>query len=395
MFLVARHTRLAGAGLLSMALFATACTSSTPAAPTAAPAAGGAEVSVALLVPTSSGNSTFASQMENSARLAVKDYNASAGGCRISLKVYDTKGVADETTTVTQRALTVDGAKVVVGAYSGAEALAVKQLTEREKVVYMSSSTISPAVTENAKYTFRVAATQDDYPTAMAQLVKKIGASKPAMIHDDGPIGATAWQPTVDALKAAGLTVSGTAVSFPLNSPDLSAPIQQLSGQHPDAVIHLGSSGADAGLLAKTLLEQGLKTPLIGYSSVVSPDSIKIAGAAADSLGLYAFYNRSTSKPEYQKFAEKYIAEYGGDGNVGENANQTYDALNVLGAALNANKCATDGDSLAGALRALPPQDVSSGGPADKLSFAKSQNGFSASGLVPYKYAAGKLEEVK
>ena len=53
------------------------------------------------------------------------------------------------------------------------------------------------------------------------------------------------------------------------------------------------------------------------------------------------------------------MAAYGGDGNVGKNANQTYDAVSVLGAALTANKCATNGDSLAGALRALPPQSVS------------------------------------
>src|SRR6266851_1655979 len=108
MVMVVRHTRLAGAGLLSMMLLASACTSATPASPTAAPAAGGSAVAVALLVPITSGNSTFADQMQKSAMLAVKDYNAAGGDCRMNLKVYDTKGVADETTTVTQRALTVD-----------------------------------------------------------------------------------------------------------------------------------------------------------------------------------------------------------------------------------------------------------------------------------------------
>jgi ABC-type branched-subunit amino acid transport system substrate-binding protein len=117
-----RHSMQVAAVGVALAMTAAACGSSTSSSTaaggtSAAPGSGKRpSVSVAFLAPLTSGNSTFAVQMQNAAKLAVSGYNSSSGGkCTISLTSFDDQGSAETTTQVVNRAVTTGGINVAYG----------------------------------------------------------------------------------------------------------------------------------------------------------------------------------------------------------------------------------------------------------------------------------------
>jgi len=391
----ARYRKLTVALSAASILVLAACSSGDT---TQNPGSGGASnggankkgVKVAFVAPLTSGNSTFANQMKNAAQLAAKQYNESSSAkCTVTISAYDDKGTAEDATKVVLRAISADGAQAVIGAYAGVEALAIKELAERQRVVFISSSSISPGITQDTTYPFRTSVTLLAYPATYAALIKKLGLKAPAIIADDGPTGTPLVKPVSAALSAVGISQAGPAITFPANSTDLTATVQQAKAQNPDSVIVLGSVGADQGLLLKTAYEQGLKIPFAGNSAISSPNAQTVGGDAYKSMDIYSFFNQDPSKPEYRNFLSKYSSAYGQDKRLTEAAPQTYDAVMILGAALDQTGCDAGGSELARAIHALPPQSAAAGPVNAKLSFDGSQDGFKDAQLVPFKLVNG------
>ncbi|MER7282730.1 ABC transporter substrate-binding protein [Dactylosporangium sp. NPDC000244] len=355
---------------------------------------------IGFAAPLTSGNAAVADQMVNTAKLAVKTINANggAGGRQLTLKVYDDKLTADESAKVAQRAITVDKAEVMMGGYTSIEGLAIRKLVEPRKIVFINSSTISPALMDGAKYTFRTTVDQSDYPVQMIDLLKSLGYKHPVVTADNGPTGSTLWQPIVDQAKRAGLD-PGETVHYTLGATDLTSAVSQLKSEHPDAVVHIGSAAADAGLMLKTMAEAGVTVPVVGFGSLIAPDALKIGGDAYTRLpAIYTLANQQPSKPEYQSFIKAYAAEYGGSADdlalgLAEQAGATWDAFTVLKKGLDASKGSTDGDELAKAIDGITPFTGAAGKAGALINFADGRDGFSKS-LVAFQFVNGKPKEL-
>jgi branched-chain amino acid transport system substrate-binding protein len=354
---------------------------------------------IGYAAPITSGNSAVAEQMVNTAKLAVKTINAEggAGGRQLALKVYDDELTADESAKITQRAITVDKAEIMMGGYTSIEGLAIRQVAEPRKVVFINASTISPALMDGAKYTFRVAHDQSDYPVQMIELLKQLGYKNPVVTADDGPTGATLYPQIEEAATAAGMT-PGETVKYTLGATDLTSAVQQLKSENPDAVVHIGSSAADAGLMLKTMAEAGVMVPVVGFGSLIAPDALKIGGDAYTKLpAIYTLSNQQPSKPEYQEFIQAYADEYGGDpaelalGLAEQNA-ATWDSFQLLKLALDATDGDTDGDALATALDDLDPYTGAAGKEGSQIDFDAERDGFSKA-LVSFQFVDGKPQE--
>jgi ABC-type branched-subunit amino acid transport system substrate-binding protein len=228
----------------------------------------------------------------------------------------------------------------------------------------------------------------------MMDLLKKLGFTKPVVLADDGPTGATLFGPIEEAASAAGLQPAGT-VKYALNSTDLSGPIGQIKQSGADSVIAIGSSAADAGLALKTMVEQGVQVPVLGFSSLIAPDALKIGGDAYTKLpAIYTFANMQPSKPQYQEFAKKYATEYnnGQDVTLVEQAGATYDAFMIMDKVLDQTGGKTDGVGLVSALDGMAPLEGVSGRAGCEMSFTEGHSAFKLC-LVPFKFENGKPVE--
>ncbi|MCL2732164.1 MAG: ABC transporter substrate-binding protein [Actinomycetia bacterium] len=361
---------------------------------------GGKSLVIGFAAPLTSGNAAVAEQMVNTAKLAVKTINADggAGGRQLTLKVYDDKLTADESAKVAQRAITVDKAGVMMGGYTSIEGLAVRQIVEPRKIVFINSSTISPSLMDGAKYTFRTTVDQSDYPVQMIDLLKSLGYKHPVVTADDGPTGSTLWRPIVDQAKQAGMN-AGATVHYTLGATDLTSAVSQLKSEHPDAVVHIGSAAADAGLMLKTMAEAGVTVPVVGFGSLIAPDALKIGGDAYTKLpAVYTLANQQPSKPQYQDFIKAYAKEYGGSVDtlalgLAEQAAATWDAFTVLKKGLDATAGGTDGDKLAQAIDKITPFAGAAGKEGSLINFGDGRDGFSKS-LVAFQFVGGKPKEL-
>lgn len=353
------------------------------------------QVVIAFFAPLTGPVAGTAKEMVNAAKLAVSQVNAEGGvaGSTVALKTYDTRGTADETTRVAKRALTVDGAEVFLGGYSSTEGLALRGVAERNEVVYINPSAGSPAITEDAKYSYTLASAATDYASVDARIVKNLGLTRPAILHDDGPYGKNITPVMKEALKEAGINLDGRTVGYQVGSKSMSTPINELKSGSPDVVLFAGASPADAGLVVKTMAEVGVKAPLIGLSVVSLPDAIRVGRDGYDQIDVYSTVNKDVSKSQYNDYVDAYVNEFGGDQDtavtLSDASAQSYDAAKLIFQAMTATEGDTNADNLATALEELPPYTGASGKAGVKITFADSHQGYPEPPLLAYKVVDG------
>ncbi|HEY0903020.1 MAG TPA: ABC transporter substrate-binding protein [Marmoricola sp.] len=357
---------------------------------------GGDSLTVALVIPLTGASAKTAEQMQNAAELAVEEINADGGvdGKDIELKIYDDKLTPEDATKEAQRAITRDGVVAVVGAQSSGEALAIREVVERSKVPFITSSATAESVTADASFTYRIAPLLTDYANGVVDIGMALGLKKPAVLHDSGAAGLLLKDLFEAHAKEVGMTFAGSPIEYPINGTDMAAQVSAAAGQNPDGVLIGGSTGSDHGLVAKTMLEQGVDVPLVGFSPILVSDAIKIAGAAYTDLpGVYSLQNLDQTKETTQEFFTAYEDEFG-EADLTEHPAQTYDAMMILAAALEETK-GEGGQALADALDSMDPYEGASGKEGAMIQFTPDRHdGFQGDYLVTYKMNGATAEQV-
>ena len=357
---------------------------------------GGDSITVAIVVPLTGASAKTAAQMENAAKLAVEQVNADGGvdGKDLKIKVYDDKLTPEGATKEAQRAITRDGAVAIIGAQSSGEALAIREVVERSKVPFITSSATAESVTKDAKFTYRIAPLLTDYANGVVDTAQAIGLKKPAVLNDSGAAGLLLKDLFLSRAKEVGLSLAGDPIEYPFNGTDMTAQVAAAAAKKPDGVMIGGSAGSDHGLVAKTMLEQGLDVPLVGFSPILVSDAIKIAGKAYTDLpGVYSLQNLDQTKESTKKFISEYTAKFG-ETDLTEHSAQTFDAVKILAEALKASK-GEGGQKLADALNSVDPYEGTSGKSGSKIEFsADRHDGFQGDYLVTYKMKGAEAEQV-
>ena len=325
------------------------------------------------------------------AQMQVDKANAEGGinGRPLELKVYDTKLEPETGATEAQRAITQDGAVALLGPYATSEALSIAEVAEREGVPMMTYAAATPAITEGKKFAFRVAPLTPDLGAGQIAMAKSLGATSAVLLHDNGGFGLGAVPVIEAAAQAAGIALD--VIEFPLNATDVSAQVTAARATNAGAVLIAGSAGADYGLIAKAMAEQGFLVPLIGFSPITVPDAVKIAGEAYKQLpGVYTLQTIDPTKPEYQAFIAEYSANIEPIEQLNEQPTQAYDGINLIIAALRAATEIT-GAGVAAALEKVPAQVGAAGAAGSTQQFTpESHDAYKGKYLVPYKVVDGK-----
>lgn len=347
---------------------------------------GGDPITVAIIVPLTGASAQTAEQMQNGAQLAADEINADGGinGSDLVLEIYDDELTAETATREAQRAITRDGAIAIVGAQSSGEALAIREVAERSQIPFITSSATAEAVTDDATFTYRIAPLLTDYANGVVDVGSTVGLQRPAVLHDSGAAGILLKDLFLSRADEVGLTLSGEPIEYPLNGTDMTAQIAAAAAQNPDGILIGGSAGSDHGLVAKTMVEQGLDIPLIGFSPILVADAIQIAGDAYSQLpGVYSLQNLDQNKESTQEFIAAYTEEFG-EVNLTEHPAQTYDAIQILAEALRTSD-GEGGQVLADALNSIEPYNGASGRDGAMIEFTQDRhNGYEADYLVAY-----------
>lgn len=290
----------------------------------------------------------------NGAKLAVKDINAAGGVCKRQLQLAataDDQGQPNLSIAGLRKLVQQDGLKLVIGPTITPPGLATAPVAEGLKTWFMEETAQRQPWTGKT-YVFSVITPQDvEGQLVFDWMQKKLGSGphKVGIIYAAVPYAQAGFAQLNQLAKKAGWTVVSdsydpTALTFQTQA-------SKLASANPDGLMLWGAATpADAQLL-KQIRAAGYKGPAAGDVAYSLPFIPKDAGAAADTITTLSQLNTINPPPNTQKFLDEFQAAYNQQATYLPGA--AYDAVHLLGAAIQKAGCKTDSLSVSQAMIGL------------------------------------------
>lgn len=321
------------------------------------------------------------------AELVVKQINAKGGvnGKQVELVIEDDV-CKPEIATNTATKLASEGVKIVVGHICSGATKAALPIYKDAKIIVMSPSATSPALTQSGEYPnfYRTIASDDAQAAKEVEFAIGLGLKKIAVIHDKGDYGKGLAEFAKKFIEANDKVEVALYEGVTPGAVDYSAVVQKIKRSGADAVI-FGGYHPEASKIITQMRKKRMKTIFISDDGVKDDTFIKVAGKYAE--GVYATGPKDNSKNPLSKEAiEAHKKAYGKDpGAFYENAYAA--TLAILNAVEQAGS--TDYDALTKALH-----DTETDTPLGKIKFDKKGDATGV-GFAMYQVKDGKYVEVK
>ena len=392
-----RHRRLipVAIGLAALGCVAACSTSSSspPASSSARPSSTGSATGSPILIGLAA-PLTGSSPSEGTSELAIAKYavsviNGKGGidGRQVQLVTRDTGGVSPTGAVSAFESLSSDKVAAVIGEYTSTNFQAGCTIAMAQHVVLIGHASATTGLTDGKTYCFRDAYQVSQSAGAMFQTAKAMGWNPIAIAADTTSFGVSE-----DTEFRALAAIYGIKIAADISwtSPASSLTSQALKlGQSGAKAVFIGSaSGPDVTLLAKTMVQNGVKLPLFGPGGVNAPGVPAAAGSAYTTLpGVYDITSYDSQVTAAQRFMSL-ISKQTGITQGGENPTQLYDAFMIAAAGL-AKSNGQGGQPLVTALQSLGQFPTMSGGPGTYVDYTATQH----SGLFgPHLYTIYKWD---
>lgn len=263
---LSRRDLLKAAGVMAGGALLAAC--STPAAPAPqAPAAGspsgkptGGVIKIGSINPATGTYAVQGTSAWNGGRLAVAEYNAAGGvlNREVQYLTEDSQANAGVGTQKAQKLLEKDKVDALVGEVSSSVALAVGEIAENAKKLYIASLPNGSEITGKncRKYVFRVDSMNEMGIKAVFPVLIEKGKNWYFITHDYA-WGQDAYRIGSQMLKDAGGKELGN-ILVPLGTNDFSSQLLKIRDAKPE-VLFTAVGGSDFGAMLKQLKEFGMQ----------------------------------------------------------------------------------------------------------------------------------------
>ena len=214
----------------------------------------------------------------------------------VELVVVDNKSDKVEAANAVKRLTEHEKVLAIIGTYGSSLAMAGGEVAERAKVPVLATSSTNPLVTQGKKYYFR-ACFIDPYQgaAAAAYAYKTLGYKKAAVLTDvanDYAVGLSNF------FKKSYKKLGGELVAdmkYSSGDQDFTAQLTELISKKPD-IVFMPAYFAEGAIIMKQARELGATFVLMGGDAMDNPDTVKIAGKAAEGFMQTAFPYDMTMK---------------------------------------------------------------------------------------------------
>jgi len=266
-----------------------------------------AVVKLGLIAPT---KSLVGKQVVQGAQLAVDLVNADGGilgGRKIELVTYDTNFQPNEGVAVTQRLLTQDGVKVIVGEISSTVALAALQLARASNAVFIAAVPKHPDVTKSGyDKVFRLNSTTEMDGEFVTALKADAKVQKVAVIAENSDFGRV----TIDGLKAQLGSRVVMADTYEMTQSDFSTLVTKAKAAGADTVCIAGSNMEQYGNILRLQDELKLGARRCVMPGILNSRGVQIAGKGAEGAFSADIYVPTLQNALNKRFVEAYQAKF-------------------------------------------------------------------------------------
>jgi branched-chain amino acid transport system substrate-binding protein len=246
------------------------------------------EIPIAVVGPMTGGEASFGAQMKAGAEMAVADINAaggiSVGGTKMKLKLTIGDDACDPKQAVAVATkLAGEKVKFVAGHFCSGSSIPSSKVYAEEGIVQISPASTNPKLTDEraGPNVFRVCGRDDQQGGVAGKfLADKYKGKKIAVIHDKSAYGQGLADETRKALNAAGMK-EVLYEGYTKGEKDYTALVTKLKQAAVD-VLYVGGYHTEAGLIARTMRDQGMNTILVSGDALVTQEYWQITGKAGE-----------------------------------------------------------------------------------------------------------------
>ncbi|WP_019218600.1 ABC transporter substrate-binding protein [Bartonella florencae] len=256
-----------------------------------------------------SGQNAFGGQLEiRGIELAHKKVPEILGR-KVELIIIDNKSDKVEAANAVMRLTASEKVNGIIGSYGSSLSLAGGEISEKAKTPSIATSSTSPLVTQGKKYYFRTCFIDSYQGIGIATYVSQnLHAKKAAILKDissDYAIGLASYF-TRAFKKLGGEVISN--LNYNSGDQDFSAVLTQIIAQEPD-VLFIPSYFSEGAIIMKQARELGAKFKIMGGDAMDNPETIAIAGKAAEGF-LHTTLPYSEDMPNMSAAAQEFTNEW-------------------------------------------------------------------------------------
>ncbi len=245
--------------------------------------AANADLKIAVVGPMTGQYASFGAQMKAGAEQAVADLNAKGGvmGQKIELLVGDDACDPKQAVAVANQ-MVGKGVVLIAGHFCSGSSIPASKVYEEEGVLQISPASTNPKLTEEGgDNVFRVCGRDDQQGDIAGKfLAKHFKGKKIAIVHDKTAYGKGLADETRKSLKRQGMKDT-MYEAYTAGEKDYSALVSKLKGSAID-VLYVGGYHTEAGLMARQMRGQGMKTRLVSGDALVTNEFWDITGKAGE-----------------------------------------------------------------------------------------------------------------
>ncbi|CDO46920.1 branched-chain amino acid ABC transporter substrate-binding protein [Bartonella henselae] len=256
-----------------------------------------------------SGQNAFGGQLEiRGIELAHKKIPEILGR-KVELIVVDNKSDKVEAANAVMRLTASDKVNGIIGSYGSSLSLAGGEISEKAKTPTIATSSTSPLVTQGKKYYFRACFVDSYQGIGVATYaIQTLHAKKAAILKDisnDYAIGLASYFAR-SFKKLGGEIISN--LNYNSGDQDFSAVLTQIIAQNPD-ILFIPSYFSEGAIIMKQARELGAKFRIMGGDAMDNPETITIAGKAAEGF-LHTTLPYSEDMPNMSEAAKEFTKEW-------------------------------------------------------------------------------------
>jgi branched-chain amino acid transport system substrate-binding protein len=242
--------------------------------------------------------------------MAADELNATGGilGHKIEITDYDTQTNPSVSRAMIQKALDEHPYAILGPIYSGSVKVDVP-LTQEAKVAEFTGAAASDITKMGSAYIFRTAFSSDNSEPRVARyLASDLHAKNVSILWVNDDAGRSVRDALVPALQKLGVEVVAD-ISSEAGQTSFTADVLKARNAGPDAIFVYLHEEENARFL-KEARKQGVSVPLVGDSTLMDAQTIKLAGDDANGVVGHAMLTPEAPIPAVQNFAKRFTAKY-------------------------------------------------------------------------------------
>jgi branched-chain amino acid transport system substrate-binding protein len=212
------------------------------------------------------------------------------GGAKVILVIVDHQGKPEVGQSETERLITQENVRAVIGAYFSSVTAAASQAAERAGIPFVNADSTQPALTQRGlKYFFRTTPTDENFSELMFDFLKDFGAKSGhkfqsvSLFHEDTAYGTDSAKVQERLAKERGFRVL-EKIAYKAQTTSLTAEVQRLKAANAD-VLMPSSYTSDTFLLLRTAKDLDYNPKLIVAQNAGFTDPTFISTMGRDAEG--------------------------------------------------------------------------------------------------------------